>query len=145
MHVYFYDPSAPMQFHITLQAAVPGLTQYHFSLKVHFKFLLTSCDLSLKFNPISHSAVCPMKHFLLHPPCSLLLLMYPSSPFSHPLSFPASLSSFALTDCCCLAVMVLTLSGSQMTMSASEPTAIRPLRGYRLKILAALVDVTATN
>lgn len=50
-----------------------------------------------------------------------------------------------LTDCWSLALMVLTLSGSQMTMSASEPTAIRPLRGYRLKILAALVEVTATN
>lgn len=50
-----------------------------------------------------------------------------------------------LTDCCTLAVMVLILLGSQITMSASEPTAIRPLRGYRLKILAALVLVTATN
>lgn len=32
-----------------------------------------------------------------------------------------------------------------MTRSASEPTAIRPLRGYRLSSLAALVLVTATN
>lgn len=39
----------------------------------------------------------------------------------------------------------MTLSGSQITKSASEPTAIRPFRGYRLKILAAFVLVTATN
>lgn len=32
-----------------------------------------------------------------------------------------------------------------MTMSASEPTAIRPLRGYKLKIFAAFVLVIATN
>lgn len=44
-----------------------------------------------------------------------------------------------------LAEIVLTLSGSQITKSASEPTAIRPFRGYRLKILAAFVLVTATN
>lgn len=50
-----------------------------------------------------------------------------------------------LTDLWLLAVTVFTLSGSQMTTSASEPTAIRPFLGYRLKILAALVLVTATN
>lgn len=50
-----------------------------------------------------------------------------------------------LTDLWLLAVMVFTLSGSQMTTSASEPTATRPFLGYKLKILAALVLVTATN
>lgn len=50
-----------------------------------------------------------------------------------------------LTDLWLLAVMVFTRSGSQMTTSASEPTATRPFLGYRLKILAALVLVTATN
>ena len=30
-------------------------------------------------------------------------------------------------------------------MSASEPTAMHPFLGYMLKILAALVDVTATK
>lgn len=43
------------------------------------------------------------------------------------------------------AEMVRFLLGSQTTMSASEPTAITPFRGYRLKILAAFVLVTATN
>ncbi len=33
----------------------------------------------------------------------------------------------------------------QITMSASDPTAIRPFRGYRLKIFAAFVLVTATK
>ena len=64
-------------------------------------------------------------------------------PFSF--SYPSPIFPSVLTDCWSLALMVLTLSGSQMTMSASDPTAIRPLRGYRLKIFAALVDVTATN
>lgn len=41
--------------------------------------------------------------------------------------------------------MVRTASASQMTRSLSEPTAIRPFRGYRFRILAALVLVTATN
>lgn len=50
-----------------------------------------------------------------------------------------------LTDLWLLAVIVFTLSGSQITTSASDPTAIRPFLGYRLKILAALVLVTATN
>lgn len=68
---------------------------------------------------------------------------YPSSLFLF--LFPLSCFLLLLTDCWSLALIVLTLSGSQMTMSASEPTAIRPLRGYRLKILAAFVDVTATN
>lgn len=49
------------------------------------------------------------------------------------------------TELCVLAVTVRTASVSQMTRSASEPTAIRPLRGYRLSSLAALVLVTATN
>lgn len=52
---------------------------------------------------------------------------------------------FLLTDLWLLAVIVFTLSGSQITTSASDPTAIRPFLGYRLKILAALVLVTATN
>lgn len=55
------------------------------------------------------------------------------------------LFSFFLTDLWLLAVIVFTLSGSQITTSASDPTAIRPFLGYRLKILAALVLVTATN
>lgn len=41
--------------------------------------------------------------------------------------------------------MIFTASGSHITRSLSEPTAILPFRGYRLKILAALVLVTATN
>lgn len=41
--------------------------------------------------------------------------------------------------------MILVTSGSHSTRSASEPTAIRPLRGNRLKIFAAFVLVTATN
>lgn len=44
-----------------------------------------------------------------------------------------------------LAEMIFVKSGSHSTRSASEPTAMRPLRGYRLKILAAFVLVTATN
>lgn len=43
------------------------------------------------------------------------------------------------------AEMVRFLLGSQTTMSASEPTATTPFRGYKLKILAAFVLVTATN
>ena len=49
------------------------------------------------------------------------------------------------TDWWFLAEMILVTSGSQSTRSASEPTAMRPLRGYMLKILAALVLVTDTN
>lgn len=49
------------------------------------------------------------------------------------------------TELWLLAEMIFVMSGSHSTRSASEPTAIRPLRGYRLKILAALVLVTATN
>lgn len=52
---------------------------------------------------------------------------------------------YSTVDLWLLAVKVFILSGSQMTTSASEPTAIRPFLGYRLKILAALVLVTATN
>lgn len=40
---------------------------------------------------------------------------------------------------------IFTASGSHITRSLSEPTAILPFRGYRLKIFAALVLVTATN
>lgn len=43
------------------------------------------------------------------------------------------------------AEMVRFLLGSQTIMSASEPTAMTPFRGYKLKILAAFVLVTATN
>lgn len=50
-----------------------------------------------------------------------------------------------LTDWWFLAETIFTASGSQMTRSLSEPTDILPLRGYRLKILAAFVLVTATN
>lgn len=49
------------------------------------------------------------------------------------------------TELWLFAEMIFVTSGSHSTRSASEPTAIRPLRGYRLKILAALVLVTATN
>ena len=49
------------------------------------------------------------------------------------------------TDWWFLAETILTASGSQITRSLSEPTDILPLRGYRLKILAAFVLVTATN
>lgn len=49
------------------------------------------------------------------------------------------------TELWLLAEIILVESGSHSTRSASEPTAMRPLRGYRLKILAALVLVTATN
>ena len=49
------------------------------------------------------------------------------------------------TDWWFLAEMILVTSGSQSTRSASEPTATRPFRGYRLKSLAALVLVTATK
>ena len=41
--------------------------------------------------------------------------------------------------------MVFLPLGSHTTMSASEPSAIAPLRGYILKICAALVEVTLTN
>lgn len=41
--------------------------------------------------------------------------------------------------------MVCSNLGSQMTISASEPTAMHPFFGYMLNILAALVDVTATK
>lgn len=51
----------------------------------------------------------------------------------------------ALTRLWLLAEMILVISGSHNTRSASEPTAMWPLRGYRLKIFAALVLVTATN
>lgn len=44
-----------------------------------------------------------------------------------------------------LAEKILVSLVFQMTRSASEPTAIRPLQGYMLKILAAFVLVTATN
>lgn len=53
--------------------------------------------------------------------------------------------SRGLTDWWVFAVMIFTASGSQITRSLSEPTAILPFRGYRLKIFAALVLVTATN
>lgn len=53
--------------------------------------------------------------------------------------------SRGLTDWWVFAVTIFTASGSQMTRSLSEPTAILPFRGYRLKIFAALVLVTATN
>lgn len=50
------------------------------------------------------------------------------------------------TACACVwAEIVRFLVGSQTTMSASEPMATTPLRGYKLKILAAFVLVTATN
>lgn len=50
-----------------------------------------------------------------------------------------------LTRLWLFAEMIFVTSGSHRTRSASEPTAMRPLRGYKLKILAALVLVTATN
>lgn len=53
--------------------------------------------------------------------------------------------SYHLTRLWLLAEMILVISGSHSTRSASEPTAMRPLRGNRLKILAAFVLVTATN
>lgn len=166
--MYYSDSTTLMQYCIIPRTVTPGLTDYHSNLKVHFSFLFTSRDLSLGFYPISHSAYesllqrpfyCPpVCHVLLLPQqqmqylkislyiCLLvflfLLTVYPSFLFYFP---PSALFSFVLTDCWSLEVMVLVLSGSQMTMSASEPTAIRPLRGYRLKIFAALVDVTATN
>lgn len=54
-------------------------------------------------------------------------------------------TSRGLTDWWVFAVTIFTASGSQMTRSLSEPTAILPFRGYKLKIFAALVLVTATN
>lgn len=56
-----------------------------------------------------------------------------------------TLHKCALTEWCVLAVMVRVASVSQMTRSLSDPTAIRPLRGYRFRSFAALVLVTATN
>ncbi len=50
-----------------------------------------------------------------------------------------------LTRLWLLAEMILVISGSHSTRSASDPTAMRPLRGNRLKTLAAFVLVTATN
>lgn len=58
---------------------------------------------------------------------------------------PIPSTSRGLTDWWVFAVTIFTASGSQMTRSPSEPTAILPFRGYRLKIFAALVLVTATN
>jgi len=60
-----------------------------------------------------------------------------------PPAFPQT--SRGLTDWWVFAVTIFTASGSHITRSLSEPTAIRPFRGYRLKIFAALVLVTATN
>ena len=50
-----------------------------------------------------------------------------------------------MADCCLSAVIVFERFGSQTTISASEPSRMAPLRGYMLRILALLVDVTATN
>ena len=62
---------------------------------------------------------------------------------------PAQLHALeAVVLCSRLVVLgrdVLTASGSQITRSLSEPTDVLPLRGHRLKILAAFVLVTATN
>ena len=44
-----------------------------------------------------------------------------------------------------LALMVCLAVGSMMMMSASEPAAITPFLGYRLKALATLVLVTRTK
>ena len=52
---------------------------------------------------------------------------------------------YSAADWWFLAETILTASGPQITRSLSEPTDILPLRGYRLKILAAFVLVTATN
>ncbi|MNL53122.1 hypothetical protein D3C87_1763450 [compost metagenome] len=41
--------------------------------------------------------------------------------------------------------MVLERLGSQTTISASAPTRIAPFFGYMFRILAMLVEVTATN
>mmetsp|Transcript_10612 Transcript_10612/g.26008 ORF Transcript_10612/g.26008 Transcript_10612/m.26008 type:complete len:230 (+) Transcript_10612:473-1162(+) len=46
---------------------------------------------------------------------------------------------------CVLALIVRVPLGSHSTRSASAPGAMAPLRGKMLKILAALVEVTATN
>lgn len=62
---------------------------------------------------------------------------------AHPPALPQT--SGGLTDWWVFAVTIFTASGSHMTRSPSEPTAILPFRGYRLKIFAALVLVTATN
>ncbi len=102
-------------------------------------------DYRLKPSLLPHFLYGPLLPQLMH---DFLLFYFKIQQFIHLLlsfPFPFSLFVIALTDCWSLALMVLTLSGSQMTMSASDPTAIRPLRGYILKILAALVDVTATN
>src|SRR3569832_106990 len=50
-----------------------------------------------------------------------------------------------MIDCCDLAEMVFSLFGSQTTRSASAPTSTAPFLGYMLRILAMLVEVTATN
>ncbi len=46
---------------------------------------------------------------------------------------------------CVAWLMVSSRLGSKITMSASLPTAMVPLRGNRPKILAGVVEVSSTN